>query len=291
MILTVSMEDMELFPKDSHLNTKPNSVPIDVDCFTQMHSSLERLWWSRLVISVRGYVVNYVQNDDETLFHTDDAFVCIHRYLAEEKSERPLARQFIKDVDTIVTYPLISQTLLALCSSQKIANPFFDKEMEPALTRIFGHPNEATYRVANGQIYAYIVFMRVLCILQKRWMDERKERKTIRFETDPEWQPDNRVVLFQEFYKGNRTWILLDFDRYILTQWRPRGSEVIFGARFVEKKMRSGMQLCSWCGMIEQQPNQFSQCVNDKAICSSQCLDMLLQDCNACNEKSNSNTT
>uniref|UniRef100_A0A0K0DQG8 DUF8117 domain-containing protein n=1 Tax=Angiostrongylus cantonensis TaxID=6313 RepID=A0A0K0DQG8_ANGCA len=99
MILTVSMEDMELFPKDSHLNTKPNSVPIDVDCFTQMHSSLERLWWSRLVISVRGYVVNYVQNDDETLFHTDDAFVCIHRYLAEEKSERPLARQVLSRIN------------------------------------------------------------------------------------------------------------------------------------------------------------------------------------------------
>ncbi|KIH66217.1 hypothetical protein ANCDUO_03457, partial [Ancylostoma duodenale] len=93
MTLTVSMEDMELFPKDSHLNTKPQSVHIDINTFTQMHSSLDRLWWSRLVISVRGYVVNYVQHDDEVLFHTDDAFTSIHRYLAEEVSDKRLGEQ------------------------------------------------------------------------------------------------------------------------------------------------------------------------------------------------------
>ncbi|KJH42790.1 hypothetical protein DICVIV_11205 [Dictyocaulus viviparus] len=304
MTLTVSMEDMELFPKDSHLSTNPNSAPVDIHCFAQMHASLERLWWSRLVISVRGYVINYVQNDDETLFHTDDAFICIHRFLAEEKSDKVIAKQscgrlivfdysvknaliikalspfrrFISDLNTVVTYPIVSETLLALCSSQKLKNPFVSNDVGPAFTRIFGQPNIATYRVANGQKYAYIVFMGVLCILQKRWMAERKEGKSIRFETDPEWQPDDRVVLFQEFYKGNRTWVLLDFDRYILAQWRPRGSEVIFGARFLEKKMRAGMELCSWCGMIEQMQNQFSRYVNNKAVCSSQCLEMLLQD-------------
>ncbi|WKY15333.1 hypothetical protein Q1695_000653 [Nippostrongylus brasiliensis] len=258
MTLTVSMEDTELFPKDSVLNTKPHPRPIEMNSFAQMHSSLERLWWSRLVISVRGYVVNYVQNDDEILFHTDDAFISIHRFLAEEKSDKQLAQQFISDANTIVTYPLISETLLALSSSRPIENPFFDKQVESSFVRVFGQPNDATYRVANGQKHAYIVFMRVLCILQERWMAERKARKSIRFETDPEWQPDDRVVLFQEFYKGNRTWVLLDFDRYVLAQWRPRGSEVIFGARFVEKKMRAGMQLCAWCGMIEQQVLSFS---------------------------------
>lgn len=285
MTLTVSMEDLELFPKDPLLNTKPHGVPVDMNCFIQMQSSLDRLWWSRLVISVRGYVVNYVQNDDEILFHTDDAFISIHRFLAEEASDAKLAQQFVLDADTIVSYPLISETLLALTSSRQIENPFHDKRVEPAFTRVFGQPNDATYRVANGQKHAYIVFMRVLCILQERWMAERKARKSIRFETDPEWQPDDRVVLFQEFYKGNRTWVLLDFDRYILSQWRPRGSEVIFGARFVEKKMRAGMQLCSWCGMIEQQKNQF-QTVEDKAVCSPQCWDLL----QASNRKANPET-
>ncbi|KIH48213.1 hypothetical protein ANCDUO_21720 [Ancylostoma duodenale] len=218
-----------------------------------MHSSLDRLWWSRLVISVRGYVVNYVQHDDEVLFHTDDAFISIHRYLAEEVSDKRLGEQFVADLDAVVTYPLINEILLALSSSRQAQNPFFDKQVEASFTRVFGQPNDATYRVANGQKHAYVVFMRVLCILQERWKAERKSRKSIRFETDPEWQPDDRVVLFQEFYQGNRTWVLLDFDRYILAQWRPRGSEVIFGARFVEKKMRTGMQLCAWCGMIEQQ--------------------------------------
>lgn len=49
----------------------------------QMHSELSRVWWSRLIISVRGYVVNYVQDDDEKLFLADDAFIIIHRKLVE----------------------------------------------------------------------------------------------------------------------------------------------------------------------------------------------------------------
>ncbi|VDO90144.1 unnamed protein product [Heligmosomoides polygyrus] len=94
------MEDLELFPKDPLLNTKPHGVPVDMNCFIQMQSSLDRLWWSRLVISVRGYVVNYVQNDDEILFHTDDAFISIHRFLAEEASDAKLAQQVVKDAAT-----------------------------------------------------------------------------------------------------------------------------------------------------------------------------------------------
>ncbi|VDM81427.1 unnamed protein product [Strongylus vulgaris] len=108
MTLTVSMEDMELFPKDSRLNTKPQSVHIDLPTFTQMHASLDRLWWSRLVIS------------------------------------------FVADLDAVVTYPLINETLLALSSSRQTQNPFFDKQVESSFTRVFGQPNDATYRVANG---------------------------------------------------------------------------------------------------------------------------------------------
>ena len=95
--------------------------------------------------------------------------------------------------------------------------------------------------------------MKILYVLQQRWKSKNKERRSIRFETDPEWQPDDRVVLFQQFFHGNRTWVLCDFDRYILTQWRPQGATIIFGDRFVQKKQREGMKLCSYCGMIEQQ--------------------------------------
>lgn len=31
---------------------------------------------------------------------------------------------------------------------------------------------------------------------------ETKKRKGIRFQEDPEWQPDERVVLFQHFFEG-----------------------------------------------------------------------------------------
>ena len=52
-----------------------------------MFTSLDRLWWSRLVISVRGYVINYVQQNDEVLFSCDDAFIKIHQKLAERNSK------------------------------------------------------------------------------------------------------------------------------------------------------------------------------------------------------------
>ena len=128
--------------------------------------------------------------------------------------------------------------------------------------------------------------MRVLCILQERWRAEKERKKGIRFEKDPEWQPDDRVVLFQQFYSGkwrrarlfrnigNRTWVLLDFDRYILAQWRPRGASIIFGDSFVEKKKRLGLRLCSYCGMLEQQKQQFPN-RGDLVFCSPECADAL----------------
>lgn len=84
---------------------------------------------------------------------------------------------------------------------------------------------------------------------------------------DTEWQPDDRVVVFQEFYKGlksankekhrknaigNRTWVLLDFDRHILGYHKPNGVRAIFGDRYVQMKRDEGCLLCAHCGMIEQ---------------------------------------
>lgn len=48
-----------------------------------MRNQLAKIWWSRLIISVRGYVANYIKNDDEKLFLADDAFIIIHRNLVE----------------------------------------------------------------------------------------------------------------------------------------------------------------------------------------------------------------
>uniref|UniRef100_A0A1I7X998 Tau95 domain-containing protein n=1 Tax=Heterorhabditis bacteriophora TaxID=37862 RepID=A0A1I7X998_HETBA len=256
MTLPVSMEDTELFPKEDRLSLRLSNIPVDIYSFRQMRASLTRLWWSRLVISVRGYVINYMQSNEESLFHTDDAFISIHRFLAEMNSENQLAEQFILDVARVVTYPNIGETLLALASDHPTKNPFQQDVTKESFERVFGKANLITYRIANGQKCAYIIFVKVLCVLQERWKAEKERKKGIRFETDPEWQPDDRVVLFQEFFRGNRTWVLLDFDRYILAQWKPRGASIIFGDRFVEKKLRSGMRLCAYCGMIEQQVDE-----------------------------------
>ncbi|CAJ0576274.1 unnamed protein product, partial [Mesorhabditis spiculigera] len=273
MSLPVSMEDTELFPNCKLLNAEPSGTRINLEVFEQMHKSLPRLWWSRLVISVRGYVVNYVGSDDETLFHVDDAFIAIHRFLAEEKSDANAAKQFILDLDSIHGFPNISKVLVGLCTANASnKNIFTESQISTSLQRIFGAPNSITYRLANGQKFAYFVFLNILGILQQRWAAEREKKKGIRFETDPEWQPDDRVVLFQEFYKGNRTWVLLDFDRYILQQWKPQGSNIIFGDRFVEKKKLAGYELCSNCGMVEQQKGQFPKKEN-YAFCSPECLD------------------
>lgn len=48
-----------------------------------MCEKLTKIWWSRLIISVRGYVANYVQTSDEILFLTDDAFIMLHEKIVE----------------------------------------------------------------------------------------------------------------------------------------------------------------------------------------------------------------
>uniref|UniRef100_A0A914DFQ5 DUF8117 domain-containing protein n=1 Tax=Acrobeloides nanus TaxID=290746 RepID=A0A914DFQ5_9BILA len=158
-------------------------------------------------------------------------------------------------------------------------DPFIEPETAEAFTNVFGQPNYVTYRIANAQVYAYITFMRVLGTLLARWVDEqdKTKKKGIRFDKDPEWQPADRVVIFEEFFKGNRTWVLYDFDRHVLNFWRPKGTNVIFGDRYIEKKRRAGLDLCSYCGMLEQAPKQF-QMIENHRFCSEQCLAAMIDE-------------
>ncbi|VDM51141.1 unnamed protein product [Toxocara canis] len=52
-----------------------------------MSEKLSRLWWSRLVISVRGYVINYFKTEDDMQFLCDDAFIMIHQHVVESQPE------------------------------------------------------------------------------------------------------------------------------------------------------------------------------------------------------------
>lgn len=74
---------------------------------------------------------------------------------------------------------------------------------------------------------------------------------------------------------GNRTWVLTDFDRHVLMCWRPHGVAVIFGDRYTQTKVDEGFKLCSYCGMLEQHPDQFPGCQKclDAFYCSKDCLD------------------
>ncbi|EJW83401.1 hypothetical protein WUBG_05687 [Wuchereria bancrofti] len=78
------MEDLELFPKNKQLIIpKLPIAQFSPDEFEQMRNQLAKIWWSRLIIAARGYVANYIEDNDEKLFLADDAFIIIHRYLVE----------------------------------------------------------------------------------------------------------------------------------------------------------------------------------------------------------------
>lgn len=216
----------------------------------------------------------------------DDAFIIIHKVFVE-KSHEYSPKQFVEFLNVITSHPDLDSTLSRLEAGTSPSNPFTTPQTSVAFTSVFGQPNPATYHIANLQKHAYYTFTNILGILLARWSAENCEnatkRKGIRFDKDPEWQPDDRVVLFEEFYQGafpqtknlkrkkfhyfswsprrfilgNRTWVLTDFDRHIIAFWRPKGTKVIFGDRQIEKKKRSGFNLCDYCGMLEQFPEQF----------------------------------
>ncbi|VDN02252.1 unnamed protein product [Thelazia callipaeda] len=280
MLLPISMEDFELFPKTKSL-VLPDQLVAEFlpDVFQQMHTELSKIWWSRLVIAARGYVVNYIQDDDEKLFFADDAFIIIHRNLVES-TVQSVIQQFLADLELVVNYPDVVPILNDLNNNESsIRNPFQDPKSCDYFTRIYGEPNSATYRIASAQIIVHKIFMHIFTTLQQRWKSSARNRKGIRFQEDPEWQPDDRVVLFQHFFKGNRTWVMTDFDRHIINIWRPNGSVVIFGDRFIKDKQQFGFSLCAYCGMLEQHIGQFAY-HKQQRFCSQKCLQAALtSDC------------
>jgi len=271
MALPVSMEDPELFPKLAMLRLDMNTErQFDGDTFRQMHESLPDMWWSRLVIATRGYLINYSKEDEERLFLLDDAFIGIHQALVSNDSIA--ASQLVQDVHVIVGVTGVSELLENLAQLAPQSNPFYRESTRDAFKRVFGEPNDQTFHVAERQKRAFFLFAQIYSILQDRWKKLHKEKKRgIHFEEDPEWQPDDRVVLFEQFFQGNRTWILTDFDRHVLLHWRPRGASVIFGDRYIQKQLGEGFHLCGYCGMVEQQLDQFPSAL-DRHFCSQRCL-------------------
>uniref|UniRef100_A0A1I7ZLR7 YHS domain-containing protein n=1 Tax=Steinernema glaseri TaxID=37863 RepID=A0A1I7ZLR7_9BILA len=272
----VSMEDAELFPKRNRLLLPSPEAPFPLEAFDRLNAHHDKLWWSRLVISVRGYVINYVQAQEEKLFLCDDAFIQIHVVFAE-RTHQFTPSQFVRDLATVAGFPGVAEALAGLERDPEAQpNPWRRSESAEAFCRVFGRANAATYRTANLQKDAYLVFAAILHRLVERWDAESgSKRKGIRFDTDPEWQPDDRVVLFQQFYEGNRTWVLTDFDRHVIAFWKPNGANVVFGDRYIEKKKRAGFALCDHCGMLEQVVGQFPQ-FREHRFCSEQCLASML---------------
>ncbi|KAI6192196.1 hypothetical protein M3Y97_00310900 [Aphelenchoides bicaudatus] len=278
----VSMEDDELFPKSTHtLRGTPTTRHIGGECLESFLNIPDQVWWSRLVIAVRGYVINIVRKNDEHLFSLDDAFMLIHKVFAERQKTSMSPEKFITHLNTLLSL----HDFMDILNSVDPANfgymethPFLDQPYNTAFEAFFGNAQLAkNLHLANLQKLAFDVFARLLNILLSRFTNEQKDqqRNSIRFERDPEWQADDKVVLFEEFYEGNRTWVLLDFDRYILDFWRPNGVQIIFGDMYVEKKQRAGFNLCEYCGMLEQSPQQFPK-YNEKRFCSEHCFTAIL---------------
>ncbi|KAH7725273.1 Protein C01C10.2 b [Aphelenchoides avenae] len=278
------MEDVELFSTDKFDLTTP-LPPVPAEEVDKICTDAHSLWWSRLIISTRGYVINLLNRingriDDNQLFSTDDAFILLHKVFVERAAGSPATpAKFCELLNKLVQIERLSDVLATLHDygeCPKVPNPFREEPYASVFASIFGpvqHPK--IYELANLQKYAYIVFMRVLGILMQRFQAEQTKKKGIRFDKDPEWQPDHRVVLFEQLSPGNRTWVLTDFDRHILKYWQPKGTNVIFGDSYIEKKKRTGFHLCDHCGMLEQQPAQFPS-YKDVRFCTEECLQALL---------------
>lgn len=172
----------------------------------QLYKISDNLWWSRLVISIRGFVVNYFKSEDDRLFSTDDAFIILHKIFVEKNHEFS-AKNFVKFLNAINSVKNLDSVLAKLERGMLDTNqnPFTNPETSTAFSAVFGQPNNVTYHVANLQKHTYHIFTKILGILLDRWSAENSgtKKKGIRFDKDPEWQPDDRVVLFEEFYQGN----------------------------------------------------------------------------------------
>ncbi|KAI6231656.1 hypothetical protein M3Y95_00404900 [Aphelenchoides besseyi] len=263
----VSMEDEELFPKNPELlYESAHRHASEKDGLNQFLSEPNQLWWSRLVISCRGYVVNLLHPNEEQMFSLDDCFTLMHKVLAERQI-RLTPINFVRHLNTFFSVPNVLDLLERIDpvnSGYLEPHPFAEAPYRAAFEALFGNPESAqSLHTANMQKLAYDIFTRLLGILLARYnansAEDAQKRRGIRFANDPDWQPDDRVVYFKEFYQGNRTWILSDFDRHILEFWKPNGVQVIFGDRYIEKKQRAGFLLCDYCGMLEQKIDQFPQ--------------------------------
>uniref|UniRef100_A0AC35UFY9 Uncharacterized protein n=1 Tax=Rhabditophanes sp. KR3021 TaxID=114890 RepID=A0AC35UFY9_9BILA len=291
----VSMEDEELFPKDSVLNVPQALPPFSFALFEQLYNITDEnktIWWSRLIISVRGYVANYFKNEEQKLFLNDDAFILLHKIFVE-KTEPSSAIQFVEALYNLFCIPYLADGFIYKDQLRLSTNIQLNDEDVSIInvddTRfrsgeiVFGKFNETNSAIASYQKDGYLVFMKILIILLNTFAFQLKEgkekKKGIRFDIDNEWQPDDRVVLYQQFFTGNRTWLLYDFDRYIINFHRPNGVCVIFGRSYVEKKKRNNCHLCEACGMLEQQPFQFPIFRNIK-FCTENCLSNLLEERN-----------
>ncbi|CAD5230975.1 unnamed protein product [Bursaphelenchus okinawaensis] len=272
------MEDLELFPQ----NISNLRYPLDRRISNDVSEFLRQedpLWWSRLVISARGFLMNLQNYTDEQIFNMDDAFIEIHRvFVTKESSMTP--QDFIHHLNVLYSVPDYLDVLQRLDPSLNgylEDNPFELEPQRSSFSSFFGHPgNPRNLAIANKQKLAYDVFFRLLKMCYERFRDPVKTmRKGIKFSTDPEWQPDSRVVLFQSFGQNNRTWVLTDFDRHIIKHWRPNGIQVIFGDAYLEKKQRAGYSLCDYCGMLEQTKAQFPVYQKHR-FCSEQCFVALL---------------
>uniref|UniRef100_A0A0K0E2X1 MYM-type domain-containing protein n=1 Tax=Strongyloides stercoralis TaxID=6248 RepID=A0A0K0E2X1_STRER len=291
----LSMEDDELFPKNKIFDVPKTIANFEIKLFTELNDISTPLWWSRLIISSRGYLANYIEKDEEKLFLTDDAFILLHKVFVE-KDYTFTSLDFIKALLYLFKTPKMSDNFYYTnqndfenkMENDNKTNCTFSLEKYDVKDKngiispcevVFGKYGVANIKTAEIQKDGYLMFMKILSILILRFKEENEhgKKKGIRFNIDNEWQPDDRVVLFQQFYSGNRTWVLTDFDRHIMNYWRPKGANVIFGDAYIDKKKRSGFMLCDYCGMLEQSVNQFPT-FRDMKFCTEHCLNMLLDE-------------
>lgn len=265
-----------------------------IEVFSQMFAKLGRLWWSRLVIACRGYAVSDFKGSDSIVFSFDDAFIYVHQRLVEGGYD--MALQLMQDIQLLED--IGSDTLKKLFDGQSVPsneNPFNMPNTRNSFRRIFGEPSPLTDKTALMRGFCYLVFLHILTKYQRKWIfytsgslngdnSNGKLHGTTELEPfqDPDWRPDERVVIFRSLSPRQRAWVLTDFDRYVIKYWRPNGVRVIFGYEYVASKLQEGLKLCSYCGLLESQPGSFKRCLvcqkqeskDPACYCSEDCEDL-----------------
>jgi hypothetical protein len=139
--------------------------------------------------------------------------------LSGEYGQYRTIHTFVQDLCTLRSVSL--DVLAELAAGYQVndsEHPFYVQATRHTFARLFGKADAPTYYRAYKQSVAYNSFTDTLRTLARRWATAASShtlgKRGVRFVEDTEWQPDDRVVVFQTFYTGTICPVMLRVPAY-----------------------------------------------------------------------------